>query len=76
MPTPAEIDSVVAAMMNYTLIRPVVMEGYPDAHSLTLKVGSQSFRIDTHGCETKEEAMWLQRQLCIALAKIVRTEGK
>jgi hypothetical protein len=58
-------------MQKYTFIRPVVMEGYPDAHNVFLKITNQTFRIDTHACETKEEAEWLQTQLCVALAKMV-----
>ncbi len=58
-------------MEKYVEIRPVVMEGLPDAHKVFLKVTNQSFCITSHACETKEEAEWMRDMLCVALAKIV-----
>jgi len=60
-----------AAMQKYTLILPVVMEGFPDAHHVFLQVMNQRFCVSPHGCDTLEDAKWLQDQLCIALVKIV-----
>lgn len=57
-------------MERFTEIKPVIVEGYPNAHTLWLKVNNQSFVIsagfpDFH--ETKEEAEWARDMLCIAL---------
>ena len=59
------------AMQKYTLILPVVIEDFPDAHNVFLQVTNQRFRVSPYGCETKEEAELLRDQLCVALAKIV-----
>jgi len=59
------------AMEKYTLILPVADEDFPDAHNVFLQVTNQRFCITPHGCESKEQAKWLQGQLCVALAKIV-----
>jgi len=58
-------------MERYVEIKSVVMEGYPDAHNVYLKVTNQRFTVSQYGCETKEEAEWLRDMLCVALAKIV-----
>ena len=58
-------------MEKYVEIRPVVMEGSPDAHNVFLKVTNQSFCVSHYGCETKEDAEWMRDMLCVALAKIV-----
>jgi hypothetical protein len=59
------------AMQKYTLILPVVMEDFPDAHHVFLQVTNQPFCVSAHGCNTKEDAEWLRDQLCVALAKVV-----
>ena len=43
-------------MEKYVEIRPVVIEGQPDAHNVFLKVTNQSFCVTPYGCETKDEA--------------------
>lgn len=58
-------------MERYTEIMPCVVEGFPDAHTVWLKVPNQSFCIGAHASETKEEAEWLRDMLCVALAKVV-----
>ena len=58
-------------MEKYVEIRPVVMEGSPDAHNVFLKVTNQSFCVSHYRCETKEDAEWMRDMLCVALAKIV-----
>lgn len=58
-------------MEKYVEIRPVVMESYPDAHNVFLKVTNQSFCVTQYACETKEGAEWMRDMLCVALAKIV-----
>ena len=62
-------------MEKYVEIRPVIMEGSPDAHNVFLKVTNQSFRVTPYGCDTKEEAEWTRDMLCVALAKIVADAG-
>jgi hypothetical protein len=57
-------------MERYVEVRPVVMEGSPDAHNVFLKVTNQSFCVTKHSSETKEEAEWTRDMLCVALAKI------
>lgn len=58
-------------MEKYVEIKPVVMEGYPDAHSVFLKVTNQRFCVTPYGCDTKADAEWTRDMLCVALAKIV-----
>lgn len=58
-------------MEKYVEIRPVTIEGHPDAHNVFLKVTNQSFRVTPYGCETKEEAEWTRDMLCVALGKVV-----
>lgn len=58
-------------MEKYVEIRPVVMEGFPGAHNVYLKVTNQTFQVTPHGCDTKEDAEWTRNMLCVALAKIV-----
>jgi hypothetical protein len=62
-------------LKRYVDIRPVVMEGFPDAHHVFLQVTNQSFCVSPHGCETKEMAEWMRDMLCVALAKIVADAG-
>src|SRR5258706_12036049 len=63
-----------ASMKKYTLVQRVVMEGFPDAHNVFLQVTNQRFCVSPHGCDTKEDAEWMQDQLCAALAKLVDDE--
>lgn len=58
-------------MEKYTEIKPLVMEGFPDAHHVFLKVTNQRFCVTPHGCETKEEAEWTRDMLCVALTQVV-----
>lgn len=57
-------------MEKYVEIRPVVMEGFPDAHNVFLKVTNQRFCVTPYACETRENAEWTRDMLCVALAKI------
>lgn len=59
-------------MQKYTDIKPVVMEGFPDAHHVFLQFTNQRFCVTPHGCNTKEDAEWMRDQLCVALDQIVR----
>jgi hypothetical protein len=57
-------------MERYTEIKPIVVDGSPDAHTLWLKVGNQSFILSAGGQvfhDTKQEAEWARDMLCIAL---------
>ena len=59
------------AYMKYTDIRPVIMEGAPDACNVFLVVEGQTFVVTPWGCENKHEAEFIRDQLCAALAKII-----
>lgn len=64
-------------MERYTEITPVVVQDYPDAHVLWLKIGNQRFTIDAGGqdyYDTREEAEWARDMLCIGLDRIQRGE--
>jgi hypothetical protein len=63
--------TLMSATIKYTAIRPTVMKGCPDAHNVFLIVDNQQFCITPDGCETKEEAEWMLKMLCLALDKIV-----
>jgi hypothetical protein len=53
------------------IVSPIVCPGTPDAHTLTLKIGTQSFRINGHvDFDTREEAEWMADQLLRALANM------
>ena len=59
---------------KYTFIQPCVVEGSPDAHTVWLKVGVQSFCVTHLACDTKDEAKWMQKMLVKALARIILNE--
>jgi hypothetical protein len=61
-------------MERWTRIQPIVVQDFPDAHILILKVGNQEFRIDSGNgfFDTKEEAEWSRDMLCIALDAMAR----
>lgn len=52
-------------------IKPVVMEGFPDAHNVFLQVTNQRFCVTPYGCDTKEDAEWMRDMLAVALERIV-----
>lgn len=56
---------------QYTLCRPCCVDGEPDAHTVWLKVGVQSFCVTSFACETKDEAEWTRDMLAKALEKVV-----
>jgi hypothetical protein len=61
-------------MEQFTDVKPIVVDGYPDAHTVWLRVGNQHFTISAGGqdfYETKEEAEWTRDMLCIALDGMV-----
>jgi hypothetical protein len=57
-------------MEKYVQITPAPTEDEPEAQTVWLKFGVQSFRIND-SCENLEHAEWMRDMLCIALAKIV-----
>lgn len=53
------------------IVSPIVCPDTPDAHTLTLKIGVQSFRIGGGlDYDTREEAEWTAKQLLRALANM------
>lgn len=46
----------------FTYIQPCCVDGEPDAHTVWIKVGVQSFSIDGYQ-DTKEEAEWMRLML-------------
>jgi hypothetical protein len=62
-------------MERYTEIRPVIVRDFPDAHSVWLRVGNQSFVLSAGGQDfhdTREQAEWARDMLCIALDGMTR----
>ncbi len=61
-------------MERWTRVQPIVVQDFPYAHILILKVGNQEFRIDSGNgfFDTKEEAEWSRDMLCIALDAMAR----
>ena len=60
----------------YTLILPVVVEGSPDAYNVFLQSTNQRFCVTPYACDTREDAEWMQEQLCMALEKIVNDQNR
>ncbi len=46
-------------MEKYVEIRPVILQGWPDAQNVFLKVSNQEFRVTPHSCETRQEAEFM-----------------
>lgn len=55
---------------KYTFTDPIEIENEPDAHSVYLKVGVQSFYLNN--CEDKKHADWMRDMLSNALGNMVR----
>ena len=60
---------------KHTEHRPVVVEDDPDAQTVWLKVGVQSFQINDY-CESEEHAIWMRHMLARALANISPVESE
>ncbi len=71
----AAVTEKVALRVAYTKSQPCVVEGWPDAHTVWLKVGVQEFRL-MPTLETKEEAEWMREQLAKALISVVEATRK
>lgn len=66
------LDPVILRLREqYTLCKPCCVDGEPDAHTVWLKVGGQSFCVTSFACDTKDEAEWMRDMLAKALAKVV-----
>lgn len=64
-------------MERFTEIKPCVVKDHSDAHTLSLKIGNQTFRLSSGVGEfydTKDEAEWVRDMLCIALDRLQRGE--
>lgn len=59
-------------LRKFIEVKPVVVEGEPDAHNVILRVTNQSFNVTPYACDTKEDAEWVADQLCVALERLVR----
>ena len=57
---------------KYTFIKPCCVQDTPDAHTVWLKVGPQSFCVTSLACDTKQEAEWFQERLAGALFLMVK----
>ncbi len=57
-------------MEKYVEITPCVVDGEPNAQTVRLKVGVQSFTINYYS-KDMHHAEWMRDMLCNALAKIV-----
>lgn len=58
----------------YTFKRPVCVNETPDAHTVWLKIGVQSFCIDGYQ-DTAEEAEWMRLMLGHALATVLTEQA-
>ena len=58
---------------QFVRIAPVVMEGEPEAHNVSLHIGNQGFCVTKYGCENLEEAEWTRDMLCVALESLIRS---
>lgn len=75
MPAP---DALTIARMkrDHTEITPLIMDGFPDAQHVWLKVGGQRFCVTPHGCDDFQAAEWTQQQLAVALTSLLQQDAK
>jgi len=59
---------------KYTFKQPCCVDGEPDAHTVWLKVGNQSFQVNDY-CETAEDADWMRLMLGKAMETLVKAEA-
>lgn len=60
-------------LKKYLIVKPIVIEGMPDAHTANFKVDSQSFCIGQG--ETKKDAEWFCEMFMKAMVKVMSKEG-
>jgi len=61
---------------SYTTKQPYYVKGNPGAHEVWLRFGGSHFCVTPAGCDTAEDAEWVQAMLAKALANIVRDQQK
>lgn len=66
----SEREREIAA--QYTRIRRIVIEGFPDAHTAWLVIDQQSFCITPQARDTAEHAAGLCWQLAVALLRMMK----
>lgn len=72
---PSPRVAVLAA--KYTRIRPIAVQGYPNAHAAALVAGGRHFDVSpTGGCDNAEEASRVCYRLACALDAIVENETR
>ena len=59
-------------LRRHLILRPCCVRDEPDAHTVVLIVGNQSFVIGALPCETRSEAEWMQTMLATGLANMMR----
>jgi hypothetical protein len=70
-------DELVGKLRDkYTMCKPCGADVAPDAHTVWLKVGVQSFCVTVLPCETKKSAEWMREMLAKALATVVAESAK
>ncbi len=69
----ARLDDCVVD--KFTLAKPCCVDGTPDAHTVWLKIGVQSFCIDGYQ-DTKEDADWMRKMLAKALMNFLLDTDK
>ena len=60
----------VREALEFTFLKPCIVENEPDAHTVWLKVGPQEFCVSSIACETKEEAEWMRLMLAKAIVAL------
>ena len=70
MSTPVELTALQQRLFDrYTRHQPLTIEREPDAQTVWLDVGNQSFRFD-YNAESVEQAIWYRQMLAKALSVI------
>jgi hypothetical protein len=57
---------------EHTEVRACVVEDWPNAQTVWIRVGVQQFCVTPHACETPEEADWMRKMLSRAMMELVR----
>lgn len=71
----AEIDATKSSRFSIE-VRPVACVNEPDAHTVRLKIGVQSFEIGSGwGYDTNDEAVWMASMLSHALLGLINDDG-
>lgn len=73
MKTTSEDELATTLRDKYTFARPICVDETPDAHTVWVKIGVQSFCIDGYQ-DTKEEADWMRLMIGKAFVTMLATE--